>query len=253
MRYFDLHVHTDFCDGAATAEEMVRAALELGCPKLGFSAHAPMPIGGYAMPAEREDEYRAEIFRLREKYRDKIEILCGLEVDTLCYPVTRQYDYIIGACHWLPLGQGRYAEVDGPCELLAAAIRDEFGGDPYAAVERYYRAAAGIAALRPDIVGHFDLIRKHNAGSRLFDEEHPRYLAAAYAAIDALLPLGIPFEVNTGGVCRGYRDTPYPAAPLLSYLFSKGGRVILTGDAHRPENLCYEFDKWAAYLRTLRV
>ena len=77
MRYFDLHVHTEFCDGHATAEEMVRAAIALGCPRIGLSSHAPMPYGDYAMPAEREDEYIAEIHRLRSAYRESIEVLCG--------------------------------------------------------------------------------------------------------------------------------------------------------------------------------
>ena len=248
--YFDLHVHTEFCDGHATAEEMVRAAIALGCPKIGFSAHAPMPYGDYPMKREREEDYRAEIARLRAAYREKIEVLCGLEVDLWSYPVARErYDYIIGSCHTLsPLVNGARVEVDGPVEALRAAIDRDFGGDPYAAAEDFYASVSRLGELRPDIIGHLDLIRKYNAGGALFDELHPRYLAAARGAIDALLPLGVPFEVNTGAVARHYRETPYPAAPLLAYILKRGGRVILTGDAHRPENLCFEFARWEQYI-----
>ena len=248
--YFDLHVHTEFCDGHATAEEMVRAAIALGCPRIGFSSHAPMAYCDYAMPLEREGAYRAEIARLKRIFREKIEVLCGLEVDLWAYPVDRsQYDYIIGSCHTLsPLHDGARVEVDGPVELLRAAIERDFGGDPYAAAEDFYASTARLTELRPDIIGHLDLIRKYNAGGALFDELHPRYLAAARGAIDALLPLGVPFEVNTGGVARHYRETPYPAAPLLAYILKKGGRVILTGDAHRPENLCFQFERWEQYV-----
>ena len=137
--FFDLHVHTEFCDGHATAEEMVKAAIALGCPKIGLSTHAPLTYPSYAMKPEREDDYRAEIFRLKEKYREDIEVLCGLEADVYGLPVTKEYDYIIGSCHSLsPLGEdGRRTDVDGPLSLLKAAIDTYFGGDPYAAARQF--------------------------------------------------------------------------------------------------------------------
>ena len=62
----------------------------------------------------------------------------------------------------------------------------------------------------------------------------------------------MPFEVNTGAIARGHREAPYPAAPLLAYILRSGGKVILTGDAHRPENLCYQFEKWEAYVKMFK-
>jgi histidinol-phosphatase (PHP family) len=254
MKFFDLHVHTTFCDGVASPREMVEAALALGCPRIGFSAHAPYSYPSYAMKKSDEPAYRAEIATLREEYRERIEVLCGLELDLHSLPVEYPYDYIIGSVHSLsPEDEnGRRTDVDGPYDRLCAAIERDFGGDPYAAVEDYFASVARLAERRPDIIGHFDLIRKHNRDNRLFDETAPRYLAAAYAAVDALLPLGVPFEVNTGGIARGYRETPYPAAPILAYILSNGGKVILTGDAHRPENLCFQFARWAEYVKMFR-
>lgn len=251
MMLADLHVHTTFCDGTASPREMVEAALAIGCSRIGFSAHAPFAYPSYAMDKARETEYRTELARLREEYRGRIEVLCGLEVDLWALPVDKPYDYIIGSVHSLsPLGEdGMRTDVDGPLDDLLAAIKRDFGGDPYAAVEDYFASVARLSQLSPDIIGHLDLIRKHNRGGLLFDETSPRYLDAARAAIDALLPLGVPFEVNTGGIARGYRQTPYPSAPLLAYILKKGGRVILTSDAHCPENLCFQFDKWAEYIR----
>ena len=248
----DIHVHTDFCDGAASPEEMVRAAIELGCTRIGFSAHAPMPFACYAMPAEREDDYRAEILRLKSVYAKRIEVLLGLELDLYSLPVTKPYDYLIGSVHYFSPQEAdgpRRHEVDGGAEALEATIETCFGGDPYAAAEDYFASVARLAERRPSVIGHVDLIRKYNRGGRYFDETSPRYLNAARRAIDALLPLGVPFEVNTGVVFRGYRETPYPAAPLLAYILKNGGKVTLTGDAHKPEGLCYEFDKWAEYVR----
>ena len=70
-------------------------------------------------------------------------------------------------------------------------------------------------------------------------------------AIDSLIPLKIPFEVNTGAISRGYRSVPYPAVPLLEYIREKGGRVILSGDAHSTEGLCYRFGTWEPRIRAM--
>ena len=36
----DLHVHTTYCDGKNTPEEVVLSAIEKGVERLGFSGHA---------------------------------------------------------------------------------------------------------------------------------------------------------------------------------------------------------------------
>ena len=132
-------------------------------------------------------------------------MLCGLEVDLYSLPVTKPYDYIIGSCHSFPMidKDGRRCDVDESYERLSYAIDTYYGGDAYKAVEDYYASVATIGKLKPSIIGHFDLIRKYNKGAVFFDETSPRYLAAARAAIDALLPLGVPIEVNTGAISRG--------------------------------------------------
>ena len=40
MMRADLHVHTTFCDGKNTPEEVVLTAIEMGLCKLGFSLMA---------------------------------------------------------------------------------------------------------------------------------------------------------------------------------------------------------------------
>ena len=54
---------------------------------------------------------------------------------------------------------------------------------------------------------------------------------------------------NTGAIARGYRDIAYPAPEILSYIAKKGGKVLLTSDAHSPEHLCYRFDMAEKYAR----
>ena len=88
-----------------------------------------------------------------------------------------------------------------------------------------------MAAMKPPILGHIDLITKLNAGNRFFDESAPRYKQAALEALHTTDPQATVLEINTGGVARGYRDAPYPALFLLKEWRAMGGRVILTSDS----------------------
>ena len=108
-------------------------------------------------------------------------------------------------------------------------------------LEALDESADVIARTHADLIGHFDLITKYNEKNALFDEESPRYLDAAFSALDALLETGRPFEVNTGAISRGYRSRPYPALPLLRRIAQKGGRVVLSSDSHSAKTLCAHF------------
>ena len=78
----DFHVHTTFCDGKDSAEDMVLAAIKLGMKKLGFSGHSYTPFDEEpCMSPEDTQRYIQEVHRLREKYCGQIEILCGTECD----------------------------------------------------------------------------------------------------------------------------------------------------------------------------
>ena len=238
----DFHVHTTFCDGKNTAEEMVLAAIDRGLTRLGFSGHAHMPFDdGCAMSPEATDAYRREVSRLREEYRDRIEIFCGIEQDFFSDVTAEGYDYVIGSVHSLRIG-GEYLSVDESGETFRRAVSEHFDGDALSFAEEYFRLAAQVVERTgADLIGHFDLVTKFNEGGCFFDENHPRYIAASNAALDALLRTGRPFEINTGAVSRGYRRSPYPGLRILRRIAERGGRVILSSDSHRSDTLCFQF------------
>lgn len=244
----DLHTHTAYCDGKHTPEEMVRAAIDKGLKRIGFSGHSPSPRGeDYAMKPEAIADYVATVRALAKKYEGRIEVLCGIEQDVYSPPVPKDLDYIIGSVHYIKVKDG-YITVDYTADELRRGCLTYFDGDPYAMCEAYFAAYDELAKLKPDIVGHIDLITKFIEQDALFDPAHPRYLAAAFGAVDAMIPTGALFEINTGALSRGYRSTPYPAEPILTYIRSRGGKVLLTGDTHRAGNLCYRFDEWSKLL-----
>ena len=108
---------------------------------------------------------------------------------------------------------------------------------------------AKVAQARPTVLGHFDLIKKLNGDGRFFDETHPRYRAAALAALEAAAGKVQAMEINTGGVARGYRSEFYPAPFLLKRWRELGGEVILTADAHNAQGLLFGFREAAEYAK----
>ncbi len=50
--------------------------------------------------------------------------------------------------------------------------------------------------------------------------------------MDAAVEAGCLIEINTGAIARGYRQTPYPRRFLLERVRARGGRIVLSSDAH---------------------
>jgi histidinol-phosphatase (PHP family) len=97
---YSYHIHSTFCHGENTPEEIVFAAIEQGMVSIGLSSHGYTRFDlRYCM--QDAEGYIAEIRRLKEKYQDKIQIYLGVEED-ISAPVDRsQFDYVIGSAHWV--------------------------------------------------------------------------------------------------------------------------------------------------------
>ena len=247
----DYHIHTVYSDGADTPEQVVLAAIEKGLAEIGFSDHSYISLPSeivYWKGAGIEPLYKAEIARLKEKYKGKIKISCGIEQDVVSDHEAEGYDYIIGAVHFVKAGDILIG-VDEPPEYTLKSLK-YFGGDIYTFIEEYYKLLARVVeTTKCDIIAHFDLIAKYNDGGVLFDESNPRYIKAWQAAADALLKTKKPFEINTGAVARGVKAGAYPSEEIIEYLKSRGGKFILAGDSHRKEDLCFGFEKYETYVR----
>ena len=239
-----VHTHSTLCDGKNTLAEMAAAAYDAGVRYFGASGHSHTPVPsdeGNVLPADPA-AYRAEVLRLRAEYAGRMEVLLGVEWDSRSDGARAGFDYWIGSVHELYVPETwRYYCVDWKPESLAACRDEVCGGDFLAVAEWYYRDAAAVAEQKPTILGHLDLITKLNRGGVFFDEEAPRYRAAALEALHAADPTKTLLEVNTGAVQRGYRDAPYPAPFLLREWRAMGGRIILTSDAHSADALLFGY------------
>lgn len=243
MQNFDLHVHSTFSDGKNTPEEIILAAIEKGIETIGFSDHSYTFFDeSYCISKNNIEIYKQEINALKEKYKDKIKVLCGIEQDYYSKEPTNDYDYVIGSVHYIKICD-EYIPIDANCETLVAAAQKYFKGDLISLAEEYFKTVAQVVEkTNCDIIGHFDLIRKFNEENKLFDENSPRYRKAAMNAAKALLKYDRKFEINTGAISRGYRTTPYPSKEILELIFNNNGEIVFSSDSHRKDTLCNHFE-----------
>lgn len=245
----NLHTHTNFSDGVNTPEEMVKTAIAKGFHTLGFSEHGYAKHDRFSMKPEVEPVYRDEIRRLKEKYRDQINILLGYEHDHFSPLNVSEYDYFIESVHAIPC-QGEMVIVDESRDYLLNAMKEYFGGDPYAMCREYFRTVSQSCVNNNAlIIGHIELIMKFNENRDIFNDEDPVYLKYAYEMLDTVIKSGMLVEVNTGAISRGYRKEPYPGRCILRKLREMGGRVIITSDCHNADWLDCGFEQSVGIIR----
>lgn len=237
------HVHTTFVDGKQPPAEVARIAHAMGLISLGFCEHGQQPFDpAYGVSEASERVYIDQVRQLKADYAGRMRVWLGIERDQFGLSDRRNFDYIIGSKHYFLAGDGQFAG-DGPFDDVAACCNQFFGGDWCAMGVRYFQELADfITTYKPDIIGHVDLISKHNEGGRVYDESDPRYVRAGYEALERMRATDAILEINTGAIARGYRTMPYPALPLLRFWREKGGRVMVNSDCHDAPKLLAAYD-----------
>ncbi len=249
---FDLHTHHERC-GHATGkiEDYIRAAIDAGLAAIGISDHSPYfaderdhPSPGVCMAKSEFPAYVREVLRLKEKYRDRIEVLLGVESDFFPdqievykkaykpYP----FDYIIGSVH----------QSGG----VSVFNRNRWRGlDESQRIEekrRYYELIrqSAVSGLF-QVLGHIDAMKGY----------YPAFsdIPAAEdidAALKAAAEHRIAIEINTSGKtkdCGGW----YPSDDILERALHFGVDVTFGSDAHVPERVGDEWDQVRRRLREI--
>lgn len=252
------HTHSRWCDGADAIPAMVEAARTFGFVSLGFLGHARQGFDpDYSMSADAQAGYFAELRTLQGAPEPGFPRLwAGLEVDALAHEDLRradyaEADYVVGSAHYLcESWEGMPVAVDGDPALLRRYVDEVYHGDGLAMARDYFAIEAeALLRDRPQIIGHFDLLRKYAASLSLFDESDPAYRRLALSALERAFPCGGVLEINTGGMARGYLPTPYPTPELLCAWRELGGQITLTSDCHDRRYLAHAFPEAAALAR----
>jgi histidinol-phosphatase (PHP family) len=269
MAWVNYHSHTHFCDGKDSPERFIVSAIANDMPAYGFSSHAPVPFPSrWNMAFDKLKEYLDTIQQLKKKYAGQIEIYTGLEVDFILefgkhnhFEVPRnKIDYTIGSIHYIGrFPDGSHFCFDGQPELFFNGIRMIYQNDFKKAISRYFESVKNmIEKDTPDIIGHLDKIKMHNAVHHYLDETDPWYVDQVEEVLDLVGSKGSVVEVNTRGLYTRNPPMLYPSQWILTRILARKIPVMLNSDAHHPDEITSGFDKTAGLLRecgfrTLRV
>jgi len=102
----DLHVHSNWSDGASSIEEIALRAMELGYEYVAITDHSKSLKVAGGLSEEDVLRRNEEIDRLNEKFKGKVKLLKGTEVDILpdgsldySDEVLSQLDFVVAAVH----------------------------------------------------------------------------------------------------------------------------------------------------------
>lgn len=249
------HTHSRYDDGAGFLEEYVVRAIELGFGALGFSGHAPLPFEpGWTIKQENLSSYLKEAYDLKEKYKRKIQLYIGLEMDYISgidVQVPKGPEYTISSVHHV-LKKDRIIPVDGPFDMVADGLKECYDGDGKAYTKDYYAAIMEMIEVRkPQVIGHLDLIKKNNRDQVIFNEEDSWYKEEIEKVLTVVKKAGSILEINTGAMSRKYLDCAYPSAWIISIMRQMDIPIQLNSDAHKPVWLDTAYDQTEALLKEI--
>lgn len=248
------HSHTNYCDGTDSPEKYVEKALELGLKAYGFSSHAPTPypVVKWCMKMDRRWDYINEIKRLKDIYKDRINLYCSMEIDFIprkmgcSAPWIKELglDYTVGSIHFVSFEEeGIPWEIDGTHEVFMRGLRSVFGGDIKKAVTHYFDLTREMIDHDcPDILGHMDKIKMHNTDFRYFDETEPWYRKQIMETLSLAKSKQLIVEVNTRGIYKKKTTDTYPSVGILKEMKKMGIPVVVNSDSHHPEEITNCFD-----------
>jgi histidinol-phosphatase (PHP family) len=178
----------------------------------------------------------------RELSRD-IELRLGIEIDFVPgkeeemnrFATELPYDYVIGSVHRVA-GE----EVDHPGHK---EIYDRW--DTYDLYEAYYENVRKAALSgRFDVLGHPDLIKIF----RRFPDRDITDMLEETA--DAVAESGVVVDVNAAGLRKPIGEI-YPSRIFLEMFHRRGVPIILSSDAHAPEEVAAGYDRSLRLVRSV--
>ncbi len=254
------HTHCYLDDGEGRPEEYVEEALRHGLRAIGFSCHAPLPFAqDWVLNKSDLPVYVREVSALKKRFVGQIEIYLGLEVDYLrgmlgtSSPLIAnlRLDFTIGSVHFMTIGAtDEQLTIDGPEEDYKRLLEEGFGGDIKRMVREYYQLVREMVGEHtPDIIGHFDVIKKNNPSAKYFDENEAWYRDEVLKTLDSVAAAGSILEVNTGGLARGRTDSTYPPLWVMRECRKLGIPTNVNSDTHQPNQLTHHFAEAHELLR----
>lgn len=253
----DNHMHTQYCPHGSDAEmeEYVKAAIGKGLKELTFTEHAPLviddptPENDSAMSREDVEAYINEGKELKEKYKDKLTINIGFEIDYIEGKEEETLEFLkkhsdlvphsILSVHMIRLSSDEYFCIDYDKDAFLEKI-SEVGYDTL--VSKYedtlYKALSNpYGELTPRTIGHITLINK-------FEKAHDQIDTIDWISVlKHIKEKGYRMDYNFAGLDKPYHKQTYPPEPLVKKAIELAIPLRFGSDAHHPDEVGRYFER----------
>ena len=243
------------CHAKDSLEAVIEAYIQKGFAWVGVTEHMPPTKNLFLYPDERSFGFDIEKLRLRfdnyiktckelqKKYFSKLCIYVGFETEAYTGAINyaielrSRYkpDFIVGSVHHVDdipfdIGPDQYAlalQRSGGYEQLYTAYFD-----------RQYEL---LHVLKPEVVGHFDLIR-------IFDANYSEHLLLPLVwkricrNLELIRTEGLILDYNLRALSKGAVE-PYVAAPILKQAISMGIALVPGDDSHGVASVAGDYEK----------
>jgi len=269
---FTMHSHSgQFCPGHAKdqLEVIIQHAISQGYKTIGLTEHMPRYEQSDLYPEElneqdpfttmvtRHGAYLTEASRLQAAYASQIHILIAFEAEFIresyADPVRSLFadprvDYFIGSVHHV-----HGIPIDYDTKMYLDAVQKSTNQTEESLWEDYYDLQYKmLTALKPKVVGHFDLIRLMS--------ETPGHDPRTWSGVwdKAVRNLKVAreqdgwLECNTAALRKGLGE-PYPARPIAEEWIKMGGKFTMSDDSHGIAQVATNYERGLAYLESLGV
>lgn len=258
MFNFNYHTHSNFCTGNKHPDAYVNYAIEKDFESIGFSSNAPLPFDNHqGLRSKTISEYLSEIEKLRFKNRGKIKIYKSLEIDYIAGISGPQkfrlfnLDYSIGAVHYFydKLKNEIYS-LEESYNTIETIIDKFFNNNTKRFIVNYFNNLQQMIINEPpDMVGHFDLVKKFNKNECLFSNDHNWYQEIVKDTIKSVKKSNVIIEINTRANMESYADEFYPSDWIINKCINEDIPVTISSDAHLPSEIDYKFDNLYYFLK----
>ncbi|EPS44137.1 hypothetical protein H072_1868 [Dactylellina haptotyla CBS 200.50] len=225
-------------------------------------------------------EYYKTALELREKYKSQITLLIGFEVDWIrpssLDEITRlremyDFDIFVGSVHHvdeIPIDFSR--EVFEQAITTVEALDTRGDGDAVChngveisrfgeiqvtgskGEERLFEAYfdtqyAMLTALRPPVIGHFDLIRLKATDYSVDFKTMPKVWDKVVRNVKFIAGYGGMVEINSAAVRKGW-EYPYPGPDVLRVVVGEGVKLVMSDDSHGVAQVGFGYARCLEYL-----
>ncbi|CAF9927941.1 MAG: hypothetical protein GOMPHAMPRED_004554 [Gomphillus americanus] len=276
------HSHSgEFCNHATGGlEEIIQEAIRQGMEMLAMTEHMPRNYEADLYPGESESGWsipeQATIFdnfyhkarELQSKYQvAEVELLVGMEIDWIRPDGSRDWierllskyplDFFVGSVHHvhgIPIDydQEHYDRAARRSLEQRASEESVFMAEQLLFEDYFDDQYDMLRALKPPVVGHFDLIRLLSKSKDASWEVHPRVWNKIERNLQYIRSYDGALELNSAGLRKGMQE-PYPKLEICQYFNKLGGKFVLSDDSHGIAHVGHSYEGVLSHARLAHI